>query len=107
MYDDLMQSKNRLSASVDQELLEAAQAAVEAGRADSVSAWVNEALHRQMLHDRRMAAMAEFISTYEAQHGVISEGEMLQAARQMRGRAVTVRGSESNRAGRARKRKSA
>lgn len=31
-----------------------AQAAVAAGRAANVSAWVNEALHRQAKHDRRM-----------------------------------------------------
>ncbi|MGI8425844.1 MAG: hypothetical protein ACR2FO_03025 [Actinomycetota bacterium] len=47
-----MKGKGRLSASVDVEVLEAAQASVEAGRAETVSGWVNEALHRQMNHER-------------------------------------------------------
>jgi len=107
-----MKGKTRLSASVDSDLIAAAQAAVEAGRAPSVSGWVNKALQRQVEHDLRMAALAKFIAAHEAEFGEISEEEMLQATRQLRSRAIAVRGP-SSRAGnfrgdkQARKRKSA
>jgi hypothetical protein len=61
-----MTSKQRLSASVDVELLEAAQAAVAEGRATSISAWVNDALTLKAEHDRRMHAFDSFLHTYEA-----------------------------------------
>jgi hypothetical protein len=88
-----MTSKGRLSATVDADLLAAGHAAVATGRAENVSAWVNDALWRQVEHDRRMAAFAGFLEAYEAKHGVITEEEMADAARQARGRAVVVRGS--------------
>ena len=102
-----MKSKTRLSTSVDSDLVAAARAAVEAGRAPSVSGWVNEALQRQVQHDLRMAALAQFITAHEAQFGEISEEEMLQATRSMRSRAITVRGPNSRAGKKARKRKSA
>lgn len=86
-----MSTKLRLSASVDRELLGAAQAAVQAGRADNVSAWVNEALHRHAEHDRRMQALDAFLEHYEAGAGVITEQEMADAERSMRARALATR----------------
>jgi hypothetical protein len=83
--------RQRLSATVEAEVLEAGHAAVAAGRADSLSAWVNAALRRQAEHDRRMAALDEFLEGYEAEHGVITEAEMADAARRGRSRAVVVR----------------
>ncbi|MHB2024538.1 MAG: ribbon-helix-helix domain-containing protein, partial [Mycobacteriales bacterium] len=65
-----MKGKQRLSASVDSELLEAAQTAVEEGRASSVSAWVNHALRLKIEHDRRMQALDSFLAGYEAEHGI-------------------------------------
>jgi Arc/MetJ-type ribon-helix-helix transcriptional regulator len=47
----------RLSTSVDEDLINAGQAAVQAGRAESLSAWVNEALRRQAEHERRLRAL--------------------------------------------------
>jgi hypothetical protein len=88
-----MSSKQRLSASVDATVLVAAQAAVAGGRASNISAWVNEALHRQAEHDTRMRALDAFLLGYEAEHGVISDEEMRAASRQARARAVVVRGS--------------
>ena len=86
-----MNPKRRLSASVDAELVEAARAAVAEGRAESVSAWVSEALQRQRDHDRRLQALDEFIAGFEAEHGPISDEEMRAAARTARSRAVVVR----------------
>ena len=93
-----MSAKERLSASVDAELIAAAQEAVTRGQADSVSAWVNEALRLKADHDRRLAALDEFLAAYEAEHGEITEQEMHDAARRARAGAVVVRGRPAGRA---------
>ena len=62
------------------------------GRAESLSGWVNEALRLQCERDRRLKAMDDFMRSYEAAHGEITEEEMREAKRQMRARAITVRG---------------
>jgi len=84
-------TRERLSATVEAELLAAGHAAVADGRAASLSAWVNEALRLQAAHDRRMHALDEFIAAYEAEHGEISVDEMENAARRARARGVAVR----------------
>ncbi|HUC14728.1 MAG TPA: hypothetical protein VMS00_09780 [Acidimicrobiales bacterium] len=86
-----MTGKQRLSASVDAELLEAAHAAVAEGRASSISAWVNDALLLKAEHDRRMQALDSFLADYEAEHGVITEVEIDKALRRARSRATVVR----------------
>jgi Arc/MetJ-type ribon-helix-helix transcriptional regulator len=85
-------AKQRLSASVDAELLAVAQDAVAQGKAESVSAWVNEALRLKADRDRRLQALDEFLAAYEAEHGEITERDMHEAARRARARAVVVRG---------------
>jgi Arc/MetJ-type ribon-helix-helix transcriptional regulator len=77
---------------VDADLVAVAQEAVAQGRAESVSAWVNEALRLKVAHDRRLRALDEFVAAFEAEHGEITEAEMSEAARRARGRAVVVRG---------------
>jgi hypothetical protein len=74
-------NKVRLSASVDADLLAAAEAAVARGHLESVSAWVNEALRAKAEHDRRLEALGAFVATYEAKHGEISAEEMRAATR--------------------------
>ena len=58
-------NKVRLSASVDADLVAAAEAAVARGRLQSVSAWVNEALRAKLEHERRLDALGAFIAEYE------------------------------------------
>jgi len=91
-YDKHMSAKQRLSATVDATVLAAAQAAVSDGRAANVSAWVNEALHRQAEHDRRMKALDDFLDAYESEHGVITDEEIRAANHRLHARAVVVRG---------------
>jgi hypothetical protein len=93
-YHCSMSVRERLSATVEAELLEAGRAAVADGRAESLSAWVNAALRRQADHDRRMKALDSFLDSYEAEHGAITEDEMQAATRRARTRAVVVRGPE-------------
>lgn len=96
--------KQRLSASIDAELLEAAESAVARGEAPSVSAWVNDALRAKLEHERRLKAMAAFIEFVEAEEGEITPEEMEQAARRARSRAVVVRGRPAKPAPRVRRR---
>jgi len=88
-----VKGKERLSASVDADLVAVAQDAVAQGRAESMSAWVNDALRLKADRDRRLAALDDFIAAYEAEHGEVSGEEMADAARRARGRAVVVRGA--------------
>ena len=88
-----MSNKQRLSASVDEDLIEAAENAVTRGLSDSVSAWVNEALRLKLAHERRLDALAAFVGSYEAEHGEITPEEMRLAARRARATAVSVRGT--------------
>ena len=90
-----MSIKQRLSASVDADLIAAAADAVARGRFDSVSAWVNEALRLKLAQDRRLEALAAFVGAYEADHGEITIEEMRQAARRARVGAVSVRGTRA------------
>jgi len=85
--------KKRLSATVDADLIEAGQAAVDQGQADSVSAWVNEALRLKVAHDRRMRALDEFLAAFEAEHGEITDDQIADAVRRARARATVIRGS--------------
>lgn len=97
-----MNRRERLSASVEAELLAAGRAAVAEGRAENLSAWVNEALRRQTLHDQRLRALDELLAVYEAEHGEITADEIEAASRRAIGRAVVIR---ADRAGRRRGRR--
>lgn len=88
-----MTNKHRLSASVDADLVAAAEAAITRGRAPNLSAWVNDALRLKLEHDLRMTALDELLSAYESKHGVIADEEIAAASRWARDRAVVVRGS--------------
>ena len=90
-YAHRMSGKQRLSASVDAELIAAAEDAVAQGRAATVSAWVNDALRLKLEHDRRLAAVDDFIAAYEAEHGEITADEMRMATRRARARAKSAR----------------
>ena len=90
-----MSIKQRLSASVDADLIAAAEDAVTHGRFDSVSAWVNEALRLKLAHDRRLEALAAFVGAYEAEHGEIALEEMRLAAHRARAGAIPVRGTRA------------
>jgi hypothetical protein len=98
-----MIGKQRLSATVDADLLAAAERAAASGSAKTISAWVNDALRLKLEHDRRLEALAAFIAEREAERGVITEADMERATRSMSARARVVRGSRT-RAGRAAKR---
>lgn len=99
-----MTNRERLSATVEADVLAAGRIEVAQGRAENLSAWVNDALRRQVEHDRRMIALDDFLDRYEAKHGEITEEEIREATRRTRERAVVVRAPlPGNRAPRRRK----
>ncbi len=74
-YDEGM-TKRRITVTVDEDLIETASNAVNAGDASSVSAWVNEAMAAKSEKRRRLAALAEAIEDYEAEFGAITDEEI-------------------------------
>lgn len=83
--------KTRLTVTVDADQVAAANAAVESGESDSVSAYVNDALAAYNARQRRLAAMDRAIKAYEAQFGEITEEEMAEQYRKDRANAIIVR----------------
>ena len=97
-YDDSMtQTKRRLTVTVNPELLDAAQRAVETGQADSVSAWVSAALEDKIHRDRKLGLLGEAIADYEREFGEITAAEIAAQQRADRTQAVVVRGGGRNR----------
>lgn len=84
--------KERLTVTVDAELLAAANDAVQRGSADSLSAWVNEALADRAERDRRLAALSDAVAGYEAEYGEIAESDIAAQHRADRAAAIVVRG---------------
>ena len=85
--------KERLTVTVDPDLIAAGNDAVSEGRAESLSAWVNAALAEKTAKERRLAALAEAVATYEARFGTISMQELDEQRRADRAAAVVVRGT--------------
>jgi hypothetical protein len=89
--------KERLTVTIDRDLIEVAEEAVAMGEADSVSAWVNAALAERATKERRLRGLAKVIAAYEAQFGVITEEEMAERIRLDRAAAIVVRGDPRKR----------
>ena len=84
-------SKQRLTISLDQHLVEAAKVAVEQGRTESLSAFVGEAVARLVEAEIRAAQMDRLIADYESTNGVITDLEMAEQAQMDRDSAASVR----------------
>lgn len=74
-YDESM-SKERVTITVEVDLLNHAKSAVETGVCRSVSEWICEAMAEQMAKDARLAAMDELIADFEAEYGPITDEEI-------------------------------
>src|SRR2546422_4682040 len=96
----MTQRKERLTVTVDPDLIEAGNKAVAAGRADSLSGWVNAALADQAARDRRLEALAKAIADYEAEVGEITDDEIANVRRADRESATVVRGPKRQQMGR-------
>ncbi|MDQ1445164.1 MAG: hypothetical protein QOI20_1628 [Acidimicrobiaceae bacterium] len=99
--------KHRLTVTVDPDLVEAGQRAVESGQAQSVSGWVSAALEDKIRRDRKLALLAAAVADYENEFGEISAEEIAAQRRADRQDATVVRGRRRQAAGKAGKAKSA
>ena len=84
-------SKERLTVTVDSELIEAATRAVTEGRVASLSGWVNLALAERAVKERRLRALADAVAAYEHEFGEITAGELAAQERADRRNAISVR----------------
>jgi hypothetical protein len=87
--------KERLTVTVDPDLIAAGNDAVSEGRAESLSAWVNTALAEKLARERRLAALADAVAAYEARFGAISMQELDEQRRADRSAAIVVRGNKA------------
>jgi len=90
--------KERLTVTVDADLVTAGNRAVKLGRAESLSGWVNEALVERETRERRLGAMREAVAAYEAEFGKISAAELVAQRRADDSAAVLVRGARRQKA---------
>lgn len=87
---------------LDRALVEAANAAVAGGRADSLSAWINLAVAEHVAKERRLAALSDLLAGYESEFGVITPSELAARERDDRRKATVIRGSGKSAAGKRR-----
>ena len=96
--------KERLTVTVNPQFVEAGNAAVAEGRAESLSAWVNLALAERTAKERRLKALGDAVASFEAQFGVITAEELEAQRRADSASARVARGSTSRRTNKARRR---
>lgn len=84
-------TKVRVTVTIDAALAADGEAAVAAGRATSMSAWVNQALAAVSEKERQLAAMSELIAEWEAEHGEITDEQLAERERLDREAAAEVR----------------
>jgi hypothetical protein len=89
--------KERLTVTVDSDLVVAGNRAVRTGEADSLSGWVNDALAEREAKDRRRRALAEAVAAYEAEFGVMSDEEIAAQRRADERAAIVIRGHQPRR----------
>lgn len=77
---------------VDPELVQAGQRAVESGQAESVSGWVSAALEDKIRRDRMLSRLAAAVADYEQEFGEITAQEIAAQRRADRQSATVVRG---------------
>jgi|SRR5690625_2465715 len=86
--------KQRLTVTVDPELIDAGQRAVESGEAESVSGWVSAALGEKIRRDRKLRLLAASIEEFEREFGEITAEEIAVQQRADRQSATVVRGQQ-------------
>jgi hypothetical protein len=85
--------KERVTVTVDAELVAVGNRAVRTGRAESLSGWINEALVEREARERRLESMAEAVAAYEAEFGEMSAVELAAQQRADERAALPIRGT--------------
>lgn len=100
----MSRKKERLTITLDAELVRAGHRAVRAGTAESLSAWINDALAEREIRQQRLHAMSEAVAAYEAAFGALSREELAAQQRADERAATVVRGTSQAAGKRARAR---
>ena len=87
--------KQRVTITVDPELIAAGHDAVDSGRAESLSAWVSDAIEAKLANERRLNLLASAVADYEREFGEITTAEIAAQQRADRATAIVVRGRRS------------
>jgi hypothetical protein len=82
--------KERVTVTLDPEVIRAGNIAVEAGRAVSLSAWINAALSEQVFKEKKLKAMAEAVKAYESEFGAFTKEELEERRRLDRENSILV-----------------
>ncbi|NLV55430.1 MAG: hypothetical protein GXY13_07455 [Acidimicrobiales bacterium] len=89
--------KRRITVTVDEEAYQAAVSAVAAGRASSVSAWVNEALTARREDDDARALLGDLLAEHQAEQGAFTPEELAEQERRDLEAAAAVRARRATR----------
>ncbi|MBS1847288.1 MAG: hypothetical protein JST73_03335 [Actinobacteria bacterium] len=84
--------KQRLTVTVDPELIAAGRHAVAVGAAASISSWVGEALDEKRQRDQKLELLRAAVSDYEREFGAITPEETAEQKRSDREAATIIRG---------------
>ena len=87
----MQRNKERLTVTVDPEVIRAGNAAVRAGRAKSLSEWANSALVDRASDEKRERAARRAVKAFEAEFGAFTPAEIEAQAARDRASAVRVR----------------
>lgn len=87
----MSRTKARVTVTLDPELVEAGNAAVRAGRAASLSEWINGALLAETTEARRQRAARRAVVAYARAFGTLTLAEIEMQVDVLRQRAVRVR----------------
>ena len=68
--------KERVTITVEIDLLNHAKSAVQSGACRSVSEWIGQAMAEQLAKDARLVALDELIAEFEAEYGPITDEEI-------------------------------
>jgi hypothetical protein len=88
----MSKKKQRLTVTVDPNLIEAGQQAVESGEAESVSGWVSAALEDKIHRDQKLRLLTAAVADFEKEFGEITAEEIAAQQRLDREEATVVRG---------------
>lgn len=88
-------SKERVTVTLDADLIRAGQEAVERGGAESLSAWINQAIFDRAEKERRLLSLARAVGDYEKAFGTITREEIAVQQRADRAAARVVRAGGS------------
>jgi hypothetical protein len=88
----MRRTKERVTLTLDRELVEAGGQAVRSGQADSLSGWINQALSEKVARERRLRGLAAAVAAYESEFGQLTEAELDAQRRADRREALVVRG---------------